>query len=73
MQPQDLSVGVLAAARVLDDVISQAALLVEGHLGGDALLSLLLGQPVPMHQAGELSGRVAGEEQTKGAERFFGV
>lgn len=63
MQPQHLPVGVLAAARVLDDVAGQAALFVERHLGGHALLGLLLGEVVPLHQARELSGGVTGEDQ----------
>lgn len=66
MQLQDLPVGVLSAARVLDNVIGQAALLVERHLCGHALLSLLLGQAVPLHQAQQLSGRVTEKEQKMG-------
>ena len=60
VQSQDLPVGVLAAARVLDHMLGQPPLLVQGHLGGNALLRLLLVQPVPLHEAGELSGRVTG-------------
>lgn len=58
VQFQDLPVGVLSAAGVLDDVIGHAALFVQRHLRGHALLGLLLGQAVPLHQARELSGGV---------------
>src|SRR5690606_13598190 len=49
-----LAEGLLQAAGVVDDGVCPAGLLLRGHLGGDAPLSLLQRQPVACHQALEL-------------------
>lgn len=68
VQSQDLSVSVLARARVLDHVTGQSTLLFEGHLSASSLFGLLLTQTIPLHESGQLRCRITAKIHTRQGE-----